>query len=195
MFWCIISGPARVVRGNVSQIDGGDKGPYKSCSHHGAILAICSRRNHFWPIPTKSLVEQVLPIMWAAKVIQMNLRIDQRSIRRYKKRGILKRYVLKRNFGEKVLLTTSRLTTKSYATWRSSSSKEVQQLQQEQELVVQPPENPARPLLSTFMSFLSRTNLFSHTFLDAILRWSKNFNKITSTLLYQKENTLKTSQL
>ena len=100
-FWCMISGPARVDCCNVSQIEGGDKGPYKSCSHHGAILAICSRRNHFWPIPTKSLVEQVLPIMWAVKVIQMNLRIDQRSIRRYKKRGILKRYVLKRNFGEK----------------------------------------------------------------------------------------------
>ena len=159
MFWCMISGPAWVDRCNVSQIEEGDKGPYNSCSHHGAIF---SRRNHFWPIPTKSLVKQVLPIMWAVKVIQMNLRIDQRSIRRYKKRGILKRYVLKRNFGEKVLLTTSRLTTKSYATWRSSSSKEVQQLQQEQELVVQPPENPARPLLSTFLSLLSRTNIFSH---------------------------------
>ena len=85
MFWCMVSGPAWVDRCNVSQIEEGDKGPYKSCSHHGAILAIFSRRNHFWPIPTKSLVKQVLPIMWTVKVIQMNLRIDQRSIRRYKK--------------------------------------------------------------------------------------------------------------
>ena len=46
-----------------------------------------------------------------------------------------------------------------------------------------------------FYVFSVQSQSFFHTFLDAIVRWSKNFNKITSTLLYQKENTLKTSQL